>query len=53
MDMMDLGNPDRGWVRIANGLGVEAARAEMPEACGDLLAQSCARPGPFLIKLLV
>jgi acetolactate synthase-1/2/3 large subunit len=53
MDMLDLGNPDIDWVRLAGGLGVEAARAETLEACGDLLAQSCARPGPFLIELVI
>jgi acetolactate synthase-1/2/3 large subunit len=51
LDMMDLGNPDIDWVRIANGLGVEAARAETLEACGDLLSQASSRPGPFLVEL--
>jgi thiamine pyrophosphate-dependent acetolactate synthase large subunit-like protein len=27
LDMLDLGNPDMDWVKIANGMGVEAARA--------------------------
>ena len=27
LDMLDLGNPDLDWVRLANGMGVEAARA--------------------------
>ncbi|MCK8786822.1 acetolactate synthase large subunit [Roseomonas sp. NAR14] len=53
MDMLDLGNPDLDWVRLAAGMGVEAARAETLEACGDLLTQSCARPGPFLIELVI
>jgi acetolactate synthase I/II/III large subunit len=53
LDMMDLGNPDIDWVRIANGMGVEAARADTLERCGDLLAQASARPGPFLIELPV
>ena len=53
LDMMDLGNPDIGWVKLANGMGVEAAQATTLEAFGDLLAQSCARPAPFLIELVV
>jgi acetolactate synthase-1/2/3 large subunit len=53
MDMLDLGNPDIGWVGLAEGLGVEAARAETLEACGDLMAQSFRRPGPFLIELQI
>ena len=53
MDMLDLGNPDIDWVRLANSLGVEAARAETLERCGDLMAQSFARPGPFLVELMI
>jgi acetolactate synthase-1/2/3 large subunit len=53
MDMLDLGNPDLDWVRIASGLGVEAARAETLEVCADLMRQSFARPGPFLIELVI
>jgi len=53
MDMLDLSNPDIGWVKLANALGVEAAQATTLEACGDLMAQSFARPGPFLIELLI
>ncbi len=51
LDMLDLGNPDLDWVRIAEGFGVAAARAETMERFNDLFAQSCARPGPFLIDL--
>jgi acetolactate synthase I/II/III large subunit len=53
MDMLDLGNPDLDWVRMANGMGVEAAKAETLEQLGDLLSQSFARPGPFLIELMI
>jgi acetolactate synthase-1/2/3 large subunit len=53
LDMMDLGNPDIDWVRLANGMGVEAARAESCETLADLLAQSVARKGPFLIELAI
>ena len=53
MDMLDLGNPDIGWVQLANSMGVEAARAETLERCADLMAQSFARPGPFLIELMI
>jgi acetolactate synthase I/II/III large subunit len=51
--MLDLGSPDLGWVQLANGMGVEAARASTMEECADLLARSCRQPGPFLIELLV
>ena len=53
MDMLDLSNPDIGWVQLANGMGVEAAQATTLEQVGDLLAQSCARPGPFLIEMVI
>jgi acetolactate synthase-1/2/3 large subunit len=53
MDMMDLGNPDIGWVQLANSMGVEAAQATTLEQVGDLMAQSLARPGPFLIELVI
>ncbi len=53
LDMMDLGNPDIGWVQLANSMGVEAARADTLDRCADLMAQSFARPGPFLIELAI
>jgi acetolactate synthase-1/2/3 large subunit len=53
MDMLDLGNPDIGWTKLAASLGVEAAGADTLEACADLMAQSFRRPGPFLIELAI
>ena len=53
MDMLDLGNPDLDWVRMANGMGVEAAKAETLDRLADLLSQSFARPGPFLVELAI
>jgi acetolactate synthase-1/2/3 large subunit len=53
MNMLDLGNPDIGWVKLAASLGVEAAEAKTLEACADLMTQSFRRPGPFLIELLI
>jgi acetolactate synthase-1/2/3 large subunit len=51
--MMDLGNPELNWTSIANGMGVEAARAENCERLAELLRQSLRRSGPFLIELVV
>jgi len=51
LDMLDLGNPEIDWVRVAEGFGVPAARAETMERFNDLFAASCACPGPFLIDL--
>lgn len=53
MDMMDLGNPDIGWVGLANSMGVEGARAETLEQCADLMAQSFGQNSPFLIELVI
>jgi acetolactate synthase-1/2/3 large subunit len=53
MSMLDLRKPDLDWVSLANSMGVEAARATTMEACGDLMRQSFAQAGPFLIELMV
>jgi acetolactate synthase-1/2/3 large subunit len=53
MSMLDLGDPALDWVKLAKGMGVEAARATTLEQCGDLMAQSFARPGPFLVDLAI
>jgi acetolactate synthase-1/2/3 large subunit len=51
--MLDLGSPDIDWLQLANGMGVEAARATTMEQCADLLTRSFGRPAPFLIDLVV
>jgi acetolactate synthase-1/2/3 large subunit len=51
--MLDLGNPELSWVKIANGLGVEAARATTMEQCADLMSQSFRKSGPFVIELMI
>lgn len=53
MRMLDLADPGLSWVSLANGMGVEAARATTMEQCAQLLAQSCRQDGPFLIELMV
>jgi acetolactate synthase-1/2/3 large subunit len=53
LDMMDLGNPDIDWPRLAGSMGVEAARTDTAEGFADLLAHSLRRAGPFLIELLI
>ena len=53
MDMLDLGSPDLNWVDLACGMGVDGAvAADLGQLC-DLLRDSFARPGPFLIELVV
>jgi acetolactate synthase-1/2/3 large subunit len=53
MDMLDLGNPDLDWPKLANGMGVEAASTASTDEFADLLASSLKRKGPFLIELLI
>lgn len=53
MNMLDLTNPDIDWVKIAHGMGVEAARTDTLEGCADLMQQSFASQAPFLIELMI
>ncbi|KAF7962868.1 hypothetical protein AWV80_16695 [Cupriavidus sp. UYMU48A] len=52
LDMLDIGNPDLNWVQMANGMGVERARARHGDVC-DLFRMANQRKGPFLIELLI
>jgi acetolactate synthase I/II/III large subunit len=49
--LTDIGSPDLDWIKIANGMGVEAAAAQNCEQLTDLLSHSFRTPGPFLIEL--
>lgn len=51
--MLDLGNPDLSWTKLAEGMGVEAARATTMEQCADLLRHGLRARGPFVIELMV
>ena len=53
MSMLDLGHPPLDWVKLANGMGVEAARATTLEQCADLMTSSFGRDAPFLVELMV
>ncbi len=53
MDMLDLGRPDLDWVKMASGMGVEAARANSLEGCAALMRGSFGRGGPFLVELVI
>ena len=53
LDLFDLKKPSVDWVAVANGLGVEAARAASLEQLADLLTASNGRRGPFLIDVEV
>ncbi|WP_288940721.1 acetolactate synthase large subunit [uncultured Roseovarius sp.] len=48
--MMSLRDPDLDWCALANGMGVEAARAGTVAEFDALLARAMEQRGPFLIE---
>ena len=53
MNMLNLSDPEIGWVKLAEAMGVEAAQATTLGQVADLMAHSIARTGPFLIELVI
>ncbi len=53
LSMLDLRNPDLDFVKLAEGLGVEASRAETIEAFEDQFAGAMAGRGPRLIEVVI
>ncbi len=53
LDMLDIGRPDLNFTEIAQGMGVEAGRAETAEQFNKLLEGALARKGPFLIEAVL
>lgn len=51
--LFDLGPPDLDWVKLAGGMGMEAVRVDSMTAFADVFRAACARPGPFLIELVI
>jgi acetolactate synthase-1/2/3 large subunit len=49
-EMMDLTRPDLDWVKLSEGLGVEAARAATVSEFAELFRASVGRRGPLLIE---
>jgi acetolactate synthase-1/2/3 large subunit len=50
-DLFDLSRPDLDWVKLAEGMGVEAVRVSTLERFADVFRAACARSGPSLIEL--
>jgi acetolactate synthase I/II/III large subunit len=53
MAMMNLDNPEIGWVNLAAGLGVDGGRATTADEFSKLLKRGLAQPGPFLIEAVM
>ncbi len=51
--MLDLHNPEMNWTKIAEGLGVEASRAETAEDFCAQYASAMKRRGPRLIEAMI
>jgi acetolactate synthase-1/2/3 large subunit len=52
-EMLNLDNPTINWAQIANGMGVNASRAETAEAFTDQLAAAIYNKGPHLIEAII
>ena len=52
-DLIDIGRPDLNWVKLAQGMGVEAARAGTPEEFAKLLGAAMKTRGPWLIEAVL
>jgi len=53
LSMLDLRNPGLDFVKLANGMGVEATRAETIEAFEAQFADAMAQHGPRLIEVML
>lgn len=51
--MLDLDNPALDWVKIAGGMGVDAARADTAEGFTELFEKATKTKGPFLIEAVI
>ena len=51
--LFDLHDPTLDWVKLAEGMGVEAARADTTERFADLFASAMKTRGPRLIEAVI
>ncbi len=53
LSMLDIGDPTLDFVKLAQGMGVAASRAETAEAFADQFADAVKQRGPRLIEVVV
>ena len=53
LDMLDLSNPDLDFVKISEGMGVKANRANTADEFNELLREAMNEQGPRLIEAIV
>ena len=52
-ELFDLARPDLDWIKLADGMGVEATRVETLEGFADAFKAASRRRGPFLIEFKI
>ena len=52
-ELFDLAPPELDWIKLANGMGVEARRVETLEDFADVFKAACGNRGPFLIEFRI
>ena len=52
-ELFDLSRPDIDWVRLAEGMGVEATRVDSLEGFADAFGAACRVRGPRLIEFVI
>lgn len=52
-ELFDLSPPELDWIKLANGMGVEASRVETLEDFADVFKAACNKRGPFLIEFRI
>lgn len=52
-DLTSLSNPDIGWVKLAEGMGVPGVQTTTADAFHAELAKALAEPGPHLIEAVL
>jgi acetolactate synthase I/II/III large subunit len=53
MSMLDLSDPTLDWVKLAEGMGVEAVRCESLRAFKEAFVSAMSTPGPRLIEAVI
>jgi len=53
LSLFDLSHPRLDFVKLAQGMGVEAARAESSDELASALAKALAEPGPHLVHAVL
>jgi acetolactate synthase-1/2/3 large subunit len=52
-NVLDLARPDIDFVSLAEGMGLQAVRADSAEGFSDALARALATPGPSLVEAMI